>query len=257
MQIIHVLIQVRGVIMTASIQKTTAVPLYQQLKNKIKKDIRTGILKPGDKLPSEAQMQAEYGLSRVTVRNAMADLEGEGYIIKVQGKGSFVSESDMLRLPVGVTSFSEDARLQGVELTSKVISAELCDPVTEMDSEFFGLDDGEKIMIIRRVRYADGVPVIIEENHLPGSLESIKEEDLTGSLYEILMKNYNMIPVNKGRRSVKIIFADREIAELLELSQGTPVIESEMCVFDISGEPVHIVKDIVRGDNDRFLKWYV
>ena len=52
-------------------------------------------------------------------------------------------------------------------------------------------------------------------------------------------------------------FADREIAELLELSQGTPVIESEMCVFDISGEPVHIVKDIVRGDNDRFLKWYV
>ena len=71
------------------------------------------------------------------------------------------------------------------------------------------------------------------------------------------MSKYNMLPVNKGRRSVRIIFADKDTAELLDLSQGTPVIESEMCVFDVSGEPIHIVKDIVRGDNDRFLKWYV
>ena len=71
-----------------AIEKTNATPLYLQLKNKIKKEIRTGMLKPGDKLPSETQLQKEYNMSRVTVRNAMEELTVEGYIIKVQGKGS-------------------------------------------------------------------------------------------------------------------------------------------------------------------------
>ena len=76
-------------------------------------------------------------------------------------------------------------------------------------------------------------------------------------MYEILQTKYKVVPSNKGRRSVRITFATPEIADYLELSPGTPVIESEMCVFDMNGEPVHTVKDIVRGDNDRFFKWYV
>lgn len=239
------------------IQKVNSTPLYLQLKNKIKKDIRTGVLKPGDKLPSESQMQKEYDMSRVTVRNAMTELEVEGYIIKVQGKGSFVAQSDMLRLPIGVTSFTEDAKMQGVDFKSFVLKVGLTDTVFEMDKEFFGLGEGEQVMCVKRLRYANGVPVVIEENHLSARLRSLEQEDLTGSLYDILINKYHMIPSNKGRRSVRIIFASEEIAEGLQLSLGTPVIESELCVYDMNGEPVHTVRDIVRGDNDRFLKWYV
>lgn len=239
------------------IQKINSTPLYLQLKNKIKKDIRTGMLKPGDKLPSETQMQKEYGMSRVTVRNAMTELEVEGYIIKVQGKGSFVAQSDMLRLPIGVTSFTEDAKMQGVDFKSFVLAAGLTDAVFEMDKEFFRLQDGEQVMCVKRLRCADGVPIVIEENHLSARLRGLEQEDLTGSLYDILINKYHMIPSNKGRRSVRIIFASEEIAEGLQLSLGTPVIESELCVYDMNGEPVHTVRDIVRGDNDRFLKWYV
>lgn len=119
-----------------AIEKTNATPLYLQLKNKIKKEIRTGMLKPGDKLPSETQLQKEYNMSRVTVRNAMEELTVEGYIIKVQGKGSFVAHSDMLRLPVGVTSFTEDAKMQGVNLTSRVVKFEIQDIQSELDREF-------------------------------------------------------------------------------------------------------------------------
>ena len=147
--------------MTKIQSQSNSIPLYLQVKNKIKQEIRSGILKAGDKLDSEAEMQKEYGMSRVTVRNAMAELEG------------------------------------------------------------------------------------------------VMNEDLTGSLYEILQEKYHMTPSIKGRRSVKIIFATEEIAKLLKLSVGTPVIESEVCVFDINGGPVHTVKDIVRGDNDNILKWYV
>jgi len=88
-------------------------------------------------------------------------------------------------------------------------------------------------------------------------MKGLEKEDLTGSLYDILMSKYRMIPSNKGRRSVKISYASPEIADYLSINTGTPVIESEMCVYDINGVPIHTVKDIVRGDNDRFLKWYV
>lgn len=241
----------------AVIEKADPMPLYLQLKNQIKKQIRTGLLRAGDKLPSEAQLQKEYGMSRVTVRNAMEELAGEGYIIKVQGKGSFVANSDMLRLPIGVTSFSEDARMQGVNLTSTILKTGVEEIHSELDRRFFGSKTGGKIFVLKRVRKADGVPVTVEENHLPPELVSLEEEDLTGSLYDILINKYHMVPSNKGRRSIKITFADEEIAEALGLSRGTPVIESEMCVFDMSGEPIHTVKDWVRGDNDRYIRWYV
>ena len=119
-------------------EKANSTPLYLQLKNKIKRDIRTGILKAGDKIPSEAQLQKEYNMSRVTVRNAMEELAVDGYIIKVQGKGSFVAQSDMLRLPIGITSFTEDAKMQGVNLTSKVVKFGIEDIKTDLDREFFG-----------------------------------------------------------------------------------------------------------------------
>ena len=243
--------------MTKIQSQSNSIPLYLQVKNKIKQEIRSGILKAGDKLDSEAEMQKEYGMSRVTVRNAMAELEREGYIIKVQGKGSFVAQSDMLRLPVGVTSFTGDAKMQGADLKSKILKVGLEPVKTEMDKEFFGINDGENILIVKRLRCVNNVPLLIEENHLSAELEGVMNEDLTGSLYEILQEKYHMIPSIKGRRSVKIIFATEEIAQLLKLSVGTPVIESEVCVFDINGGPVHTVKDIVRGDNDNILKWYV
>ena len=237
--------------------KNESTPLYLQVKNKIKKDIRTGLLKPGDKLPSETEMQKGYGMSRVTIRNAMAELESEGYIFKVQGKGSFVAHSDMLRLPVGVTSLSEDARMQGQKVDSEVIKADAETVRSELDKEFFKLVDGDSIMVIKRLRKLNGTPVIIEESHFPIMFQGLKYEDLSHSLYEIVQNKYKVYPTNKGRRSIKISFANEEVAEYLQLSLGTPVIESEMCVFDIGGEPINTVKEIVRGDNDRFFKWYV
>lgn len=240
-----------------NIGKTNPTPLYLQLKNKIKRDIRMGTLKPGDKLPSETQLQKTYNMSRVTVRNAMEELSIEGYIIKVQGKGSFVAQSDMLRLPIGITSFTDDAKMQGITLTSKVVKCEIEDIRSDLDREFFVGRSDDRILVLKRVRIANGTPVTVEENHLFADMITLKDENLEGSLYEILMNKYHLMPSNKGRRSVKIVPADEEIAGLLQLPTGTPVITSEMCVFDASGEPIHTVTDWVRGDNDKYIKWYI
>lgn len=235
----------------------SAVPLYRQLKERIKNDIRVGRYQPGDQLPSEVELQKEYGMSRVTVRNAMSELTSEGYIIKVQGKGSFVATSDVSRLPVGVTSFTTDAKMQGIDMTSEVVKFCIEDINNDFDRATFDDRTGGKVLALKRVRKANGVPISIEENHMSPELQALLDEDLTGSFYELLRTRFQILPYSKGRRTVKIIFADEEIAELLGLSRGTPVIESEMCVYDVDGNPIHTVKDIVRGDNDRFLKWYV
>lgn len=240
-----------------NIERINPTPLYLQLKNKIRRDIRIGTLKPGDKLPSETQLQKTYNMSRVTVRNAMEELSIEGYIIKVQGKGSFVAQSDMLRLPAGMTSFTDDAKMQGITLTSKVVKFGIEDIISDLDREFFSEQADGKILVLKRVRIADGTPVTVEENHLFADMITLKDENLEGSLYEILMNKYHLMPSNKGRRSVKIIPADEEIAGLLTLPVGTPVITSEMCVFDASGDPIHTVTDWVRGDNDKYIKWYI
>lgn len=239
------------------IEESKATPLYIQLKNKLKNDIRSGILHSGDKIPSESELQKKYGMSRVTVRNAMEDLASEGYIVKVQGKGSFVSRSEHLRLPIGITSFSDDAAKQGISLTSIVLKVGREPISSELDQNYFEDKTEGDVLVVKRVRYANGVPISIEENHLNSKIEGLENEDLTGSLYQILVEKYRIVPANKGRRSIRIIFADAETAKLLDISQGSPVIESEMCVFDAHGEPVHTVKDIVRGDNDRYIKWYV
>ena len=147
--------------------------------------------------------------------------------------------------------------MQGVNLTSRVVKFQIEDITSDLDREFFaGRTDG-KMLVFKRIRIADGVPVTIEENHLSPKMLDMQEENLEGSFYEILMNKYHLVPSNKGRRSVKIVFADEKIAEYLNLSVGTPVISSEMCVFDISGEPIHTVRDWVRGDNDRFIRWYI
>lgn len=237
--------------------RNESVPLYLQVKSKIKKEIRTGLLKPGDKLPSESEMQREYSMSRVTIRNAMAELESEGYIFKVHGKGSFVAHSDMLRLPVGVTSLSEDVGMQGQKVESQVLKADTEKVKSDLDKEFFGLTGEDEIMVVKRLRKINGNPVIIEETHFPAEFQELKNENLSCSLYEVIQNKYKIYPANKGRRSIKIAFASEEVANYLQLSVGTPVIESEMCVFDIGGDPVHTVKEIVRGDNDKFFKWYV
>jgi GntR family transcriptional regulator len=237
--------------------KENTTPLYIQLKNRLIGKIQTGALRPGDKLPSESELQREYGLSRVTVRNAMTELEVGGFIVKVQGKGSFVAQPDMLQLPSGVMSFTGNAKMQGIRLTTEVLEAGIKPVNSELDKSFFGLEDGGEIMAVKRIRIADGIPISVEENHFSAKLETLAGDDLTGSLYELLMRKYRMIPSNKGRRSIYISYASEETAGYLDISVGTPVIDSELCVFDINGDPIHTVHEIVRGDNNKYMKWYV
>lgn len=100
-------------------------PLYIQLKNTIKEAIVSGNLKSGDKIPSEVMLQKTYNVSRVTVRKAVEELVQENYLIKLQGKGTYVSQVLEFEERKSISSFTELCKMQGKATIAKVLRAEL------------------------------------------------------------------------------------------------------------------------------------
>ena len=107
------------------LKKNGAVPLYVQLAEVIKQNIREGILKEGDLIPSESQLMDAYQISRITVRNAQLRLEYEGEIFKVHGRGSFVAKNQLIVIPSPSLTFEEQMRKQGLDVSLHLV--EFCD----------------------------------------------------------------------------------------------------------------------------------
>lgn len=100
-------------------------PLYIQLRDMIKGQIESGILKPGDKVPSETALQKSFNVSRVTVRKAIEELVRNNYLIKLQGKGTYVSQVQEFAQKKNMSSFTQLCRLQGKATIAKVLRAEM------------------------------------------------------------------------------------------------------------------------------------
>ena len=176
---------------TNNLDNNTATPLYLQLKNKLQEDIENGRLAPGSKIPTEFELGEQYGVSRVTVRKALKELSDQGYLERKSGKGTFVAEKKLQRsLSSGVLSFSEMCRSMGLTPGAQTIKIALEDP-TEKDTERMHLTPDEKIMVVERIRTADGKPVVLELNKFPESFSFLFGEDLNNSsLYEILNEKH-------------------------------------------------------------------
>ena len=136
-------------------------PLYQQIYDEIKHAIDNGIYVPGDKIPTETELSTKYAVSRITVRRAIEDLSAAGFLVKRRGLGTFVCEPRMRRklLQGGLPqSFSEICRKSGRVPGAKLINREIV--VARQDErEFFGLDEGDLVLHVQRLRTADEQPI--------------------------------------------------------------------------------------------------
>ena len=132
------------------LQKNGAVPLYVQLAEVIKQNIREGILKEGDLIPSESQLMDAYQISRITVRNAQLRLEYEGEIFKVHGRGSFVASKQLVVIPSPSLTFEEQMRKQGLDVSLHLV--EFCDvyPNERVSSEL-GIAPGGMVTKLKRI----------------------------------------------------------------------------------------------------------
>lgn len=143
-----------------------AIPLYQQVIDIIKNEINSGAYKAGARIPNEFELAENYKVGRVTVRRAIEELVQQGYLTKRQGKGTFVNAPKLkrkIRQKDDVQSFSDACRVNGMEPGACVISRKIL-PADSTEAQFFGVPVGTDLICVERVRTADGVPVMLENN---------------------------------------------------------------------------------------------
>ncbi|MFP4588438.1 MAG: GntR family transcriptional regulator [Candidatus Acetothermia bacterium] len=232
-----------------SINKGSPVPIYYQLKELIKERIESGFYEPHERLPSERQLEKQHGISRMTARQALSELESEGYIYREQGKGSFVAEPKFRQALLELTSFSEDMQRRNLEPGSKVLNIDVVEGDRKMAQKMDAAGN-ESFIRLKRLRLADEEPLGIETAHLrevfcPG-LEEFDFQDR--SLYSTLQKEYDL-KFGQAKQSVEATIASEFEARVLGIEEGTPMLATERFTLLDDGETIiEFTRSTYRGD---------
>ncbi|NCB31590.1 MAG: GntR family transcriptional regulator [Clostridia bacterium] len=231
------------------LEKRSQSPLYQQLMTRLKNDILAGVYPAGARIPSEQVLCDTYSVSRVTVRKAMLDLVQEGLLVRRQGKGTFVAEERLQKDLLQITSFSSACERMGHKASAKVvgISRELVRPE---DIERLGVPEGSEVLEITRVRLSDGEAVMLEINRFPLSYAFLEQENLNGSLYEIL-RRHGVIP-SSGAHDISLGHATPLVSKHLGTQPGEALLVLDETVHDQHDQPLHVSRQWIRGDKFTF-----
>ncbi len=233
------------------LNETSLTPLYQQLLEEIKYSIESGKYKYEEKIPTEPELSEKYGVSRITVRRAVDELCTEGYLVKKQGKGTFVCRPKMLRKIArtnDVQAFSEACQANNMKAGAKVISCQLC--IARRDEEqFFHMEEGEKVLYIQRVRTADDIPIMLENNFFSYEKFSfLEKEDLENvPLFQLLKERCGIEVSTTVKSSLEIVKAEAYHAQLLDVAVGEPLFYMNAYFTDQKGEPVLIGRQYMVG----------
>ncbi|WP_246036253.1 GntR family transcriptional regulator [Sinomonas susongensis] len=207
------------------------VPKHEQL-HAILLRMAKDELEPGGRVPSERTLMEQFGLSRITVRAAIGRLVSEGHLVRVPGKGTFVSEGTV-QSTLHLASFTQEMEAQGHKPSTIVLEATQAYP-PPATAKALGLDRSEQAYHIRRVRLADGRPVSVDDAWYNASLaQGLLDIDLTGSIYRALASDFGH-QVDRARQSVKAEGAPSDVAVLLGAEMGDPVLYFDRVSF--SGE---------------------
>lgn len=236
----------------SQLDDTLPTALYHQLKEQLMNRITRKEWNPNDKIPNEMALCSEYRVSRITVRQALTELEREGYIIRKQGKGTFVSFPRIEQNLTSFYSFSDEFKKRGYKFSNQILEFQLTVPVSEITAKL-GLEKAKaQAYYIKRLRYADDTLVAIESTYLPFDLfNDLKREDLeNNSLYDIMRQKYDVNPNSAGESIGATLIAERE-AVFFGVRKGTAALDIER--FAYSGSRcVEYTTGIVRGDVFRF-----
>ncbi len=231
----------------------SGVPLYQQVRNVLKGQILSGALKPGDKIPPESVLCEKYGVSRITVRQAIKSLVEEGFLYRKQGKGTFVTSPKLGRRLPKLYSFSEDMVELGLRPSSKILERLILE-ADQRTMDVLQLPPSNRMVNkLVRVRMANGEPILIERTLIPLYLcPDLLEEDLEkGSLYAVLREKYGLL-LDHAYETYEVGKVKKEEAFGLECRPGMPAFVIERFTYLRNGTPIEWTKSVARGDRLRF-----
>ena len=239
------------VMLTRRLDEQSPVPLYHQLRESLFEKIESGEWKPGDRIPTEDELCEMYQISKTTVRQALNALAIEGWLRRKQGRGTYVTEPRIEQGPIELTSFSEEMRRSGLRPASKILELKEI-PATSKIAKELELGESESVFMIKRLRLANDEPMGIQTAYLSAALlPGLLDEDLSGSLYQVLEEKYGIIPASAVEMHYATLLDGHEV-ELLGMSpSGSVGLVAERRAFSQDGRPIEFVSSVMRGDRYR------
>ena len=214
---------------------TADVPRYRTIEQALRERIST--LRPGDGLPSDSDLCAEFGVSRMTARNAMHRLAEEGLVVRLPGRGSYVAEPPAHRRADRLMSFSSEMRRRG-RVPSSIIVAREIRPAGRRAALDLRIRESEPIVYLQRVRCGDGQPIAVETTLLVGRLSvAVMAADLRHDSLHATLAAAGW-GLRKGTATVTAASASSEDARLLSVAPGDPMLVERRVIVDGQGRPL-------------------
>ena len=223
------------------------VPLHTQIRETLRRYILDGRWAPHSQIPSESQMMSSFGVSRITIRQALGDLQKEGLIFKIMGKGSFVAKPKAFQSLSRLQGFGEAMAPAGYETCSRLLSAREIE-ASAVVAQRFSLKPESTVFEIQRLRYLNREPISVDVSYFPLDIgQRLIQEDLaTRDIFVILENDYGL-NLTHADLQIEAICADEFLARQLGIAEGAPLLRMERMTH--AGEtPVDFEYLYYRGD---------
>lgn len=224
------------------------VPLYTQIREILRTRILDGTYQAHEQMPSESEMMKAFEVSRITVRQALSDLQKEGLIFKIHGKGTFVSKPKAFQDLTRLQGFGEAMSSMGYETFSQLISHKTL-AAGKGVARKLKLKEHEKITEIRRLRYLNREPISLDVSYLPTEIgERLIKEDLASRDIFLILENDYGYPLGHAELDIGAILADEITARLLKVEEGSPILHIERLAYTADRRPLDYEHLYYRGD---------
>ena len=233
------------------VDKNSSVPIYAQLEEYIKKKIKEKVYLPGESLPTERELTELFGVSRMTVRQAVTNLVHQGVLYRTPGKGAFVSK-EIIEKKLEIEGFSEDMEKRGFVPSSKILYFEKIIPDGQV-AQMLQLSENEQVYFINRLRLANDEPMAIEYSYLPEKYfpDLMKYNLQKCSLYTLMKQEYHA-DFSYMKQNIKAVTISKKEAELLlNKSRGYGLL-SLRTIFNEDDIPIEYAKTIYNPDRYTF-----
>jgi GntR family transcriptional regulator len=223
---------------------TSWLPHHRRIELALRARLPT--MRPGERLPSDAELSAEFGVSRMTARNAMARLADAGLVERIPGRGTFVAPPPSHRHADRLMAFTHEMQRRGRDPSSVLLARERR-AATDAEAATLGLHAGDAVVVVRRVRRADAVPMAVETAVLIGHTgDVVLVADLeSGSLHEALTRAG--LHLRRGGATISAEAATAEDASLLGITEGDPLLVERRVITDASGHPIEATESRYPG----------
>jgi GntR family transcriptional regulator len=228
-------------------------PLYMQVKEDILSKIESGVWKENARLPTERELCSEYRVSTVTMREALKQLVNEGKLVRIAGRGTFVTKPKMVARLNSLFSISRWAQQEGITVATRIIKVEI-QKCNEYVSHHLSAKVGEDVTKVERVRIGNMEPLMFEVLWIPSRLcPDLHLQEMTNTPLHDILRDVYSIPLTKAVESLEPVVPDEYIKRLMGLEAKTLLLKVEHSTFTLHDEVILFANSYYRGDRYKFI----